>query len=88
MGFTDPRKYVPAFREALARLKNNEYSPPFRSEHGWHLVQLLDRRTQDKTDEAKRNRAYGMIFNRKFAEEAARWQRELRDQAYIEEIEK
>ncbi|MBT0585226.1 peptidylprolyl isomerase SurA [Alteromonas sp. SM 2104] len=84
LGFTDPSAYVPAFRDALAKLEPGEFSEPVRSVHGWHLIQLIDRRIDDATERKKEDRAYQLIFNRKFAEETDNWLREMRDTAYIE----
>ncbi|WP_017444258.1 peptidylprolyl isomerase SurA [Gayadomonas joobiniege] len=84
LGWADPEMYVPAFKNALAELEPGEYSEPFKSVHGWHLVQLLDRRTRDATETAYEDHAYRMLFNRKFNEEAEAWLRELREQGYVE----
>ncbi len=84
LGWSDPTNYVPAFRDTLSRLEPGEYSLPVRSSHGWHLIQLQDRRIDDATEKRKRNRAQQLIFNRKFSEEAETWLREMRDSAYIE----
>jgi peptidyl-prolyl cis-trans isomerase SurA len=81
---TDPSTYVPAFRDTLLSLEKDQLSEPFRSNYGWHIVQLLDKRIADKTELAKRNRAQQMLFNRKFKEESFAWQREMREQAHIE----
>jgi peptidyl-prolyl cis-trans isomerase SurA len=82
--WTDPTTYVPAFKDTLLALKKDEISEPFRSQFGWHIVQLLDKRVADKTEQAKRNRAHGLLFNRKFKEESFNWQQEMRDQAHVE----
>ena len=82
--WTDPTTYVPAFRDTLLSLEKNELSEPFRTNFGWHIVQLLDKRIADKTELAKRNRAQQMLFNRKFKEESFAWQQEIREQAHIE----
>ncbi|MFC3033457.1 peptidylprolyl isomerase SurA [Pseudoalteromonas fenneropenaei] len=82
--WTDPSTYVPAFRDTLLSLQVGELSEPFRSTFGWHIVQLLDKRIADKTEQAKRNRAHGILFNRKFKEESFKWQNEMREQAHIE----
>ncbi len=86
LGFTDPNIYVPAFREALATLQPGEFSEPVRSVHGWHLIQLIDRRIDDATERRKEDRAYQLIYNRKFNEETDSWLREMRDAAYIEVV--
>jgi peptidyl-prolyl cis-trans isomerase SurA len=84
LGWNDPNIYVPEFKESLASLKKDEYSMPIRTVHGWHLIQLIDRRVDDATEKRKEDRAYQLIFNRKFQEETDEWLREMRDQAYIE----
>ncbi|WDD99570.1 peptidylprolyl isomerase SurA [Thalassomonas actiniarum] len=84
LGWADPGSYDPAFKDALARLDINEYHKPFRSSFGWHLVQLTGRRTLDATEKMNENRAYQMLYNRKFGMESARWIKETRDQAHIE----
>ncbi|PAJ74878.1 peptidylprolyl isomerase SurA [Pseudoalteromonas sp. NBT06-2] len=84
--WTDPTTYVPAFRDNLLALKKDELSDPFRSQFGWHIVQLLEKRVADKTELAKRNRAHKMLYNKKYKEESFAWQREIREQAYVELI--
>lgn len=82
--WTDPTTYVPAFRDTLLSLEKDEISEPFRSTFGWHIVQLLEKRIADKTDIAKKNRAHGILYNRKFKEESYRWMNEMREQANID----
>ena len=83
LGWADPNIYVPAFKLALKDLKKGEISPAFRSSHGWHIVQLLDRRTQDTTDKANRQKAWQLLYNRRAAEESQAWLNELKQEAYI-----
>lgn len=87
LGWADPSIYVPAFKDALAKLKQDEIGAPVRSMHGWHLIQLIGRRVGDATEKLKQDKAYQLLFNRKFAEESDAWLREMRDGAYIEVIE-
>lgn len=84
LGWSDPERYVPAFKDTLAILQPDEYSQPVRSSHGWHLIQLIDRRFDDATEKRKQDKAYQLLFNRKFNEEAETWLREMRDAAHIE----
>lgn len=83
LGWANPEMYVPEFRDVVNRLKVGELSEPFRSSHGWHIVQLENRRLQDATSQATENRAYQLIYNRRFAEEVQAWMDELRDEAYV-----
>lgn len=88
LGWNDPSIYVPAFKDTLAELEEpGELSEPFRSTHGWHLVQLIGKRIGDVTDKLKEDKAYQLLFQRKFGEEREAWIREMRDQAYIEVLE-
>lgn len=84
LGWSDPNIYVPEFKQALANLTPGEYSDPVRTTHGWHLIQLIERRVDDATEQRKEDKAYQLLFNRKFAEESENWLREMRDTAYIE----
>jgi peptidyl-prolyl cis-trans isomerase SurA len=86
LGWADPNMYVPAFKQALAALQPGEMSQPIRSVHGWHLIELEDRRVDDATDKRIEDRAYQLIWNRKFAEETENWLREMRDTAYVEVV--
>jgi peptidyl-prolyl cis-trans isomerase SurA len=83
LGWAAPEIYDPAFRDALLKLQKGQVSQPVHSSFGWHLIQLLDTRQVDKTDAAQKERAYRMLFNRKFAEEAQTWMQEQRASAYV-----
>ena len=84
LGWADPNMYVPAFKDALMQLAKDEISEPVRSVHGWHLMQLIDRRVDDITDRKKQDKAYQLLYNRKFSEETDAWLREMREEAFIE----
>ncbi|GGP79627.1 peptidylprolyl isomerase SurA [Shewanella ulleungensis] len=87
LGWADPGMYVPEFSQTLASLSEGQISEPFRTTHGWHIVQLESRRTTDATDQFNSNRAHQLIFRRKFNEELQNWLDEMRSEAYIEIIE-
>ncbi|MDU0114466.1 peptidylprolyl isomerase SurA [Psychrosphaera aquimarina] len=86
LGWANPDIYAPKFKEVLASLKIGEYSKPFRTQFGWHVVQLMEERTADATEKSKQDQAYQILYKRKFAEETENWLREIRDQAFIEVI--
>jgi peptidyl-prolyl cis-trans isomerase SurA len=87
LGWADPNIYVPEFRDTLGKLEIDEISSPIRTVHGWHLMQLLEKRIGDATEKRKEEKAYNLLFQRKFAEESDVWLREIRSSAYVEVIE-
>lgn len=84
LGWTGPGTFVPEFEQALDKLDTNQISEPFKTQFGWHIVQLLGRRTQDISEETRRNKAYAALRESKSEEAIELWVRELRDDAYIE----
>jgi peptidyl-prolyl cis-trans isomerase SurA len=86
LGWASPDIYDPAFRDAIMKLSKGQTSAPIHSSFGWHLIELLDTRKVDKTDAAQKDRAYRMLFNRKFSEEAQTWMQEQRASAYVKII--
>ena len=84
LGFAPVGVFVPEFQLRLDQLQPNEISPPFHSQFGWHIAQVLERRTRDTTQETRRLKARQAIGTRKGAEEYDVWLRRLRDEAYIE----
>ncbi|XTZ37739.1 peptidylprolyl isomerase SurA [Salmonella enterica] len=83
LGWAAADIYDPAFRDALMKLNRGQMSGPVHSSFGWHLIEMLDTRNVDKTDAAQKDRAYRMLMNRKFSEEAATWMQEQRASAYV-----
>lgn len=84
LGWTGPGTFVPEFEQNVAALKDNEISEPFKTQFGWHIVQLLGKRQFDNTDELKRKHAADEIRASKADEETELWLRRLRDEAYVE----
>lgn len=83
LGWATPDMYDPSFRDALMKLNKGQMSAPVHSSFGWHLIELLDTRKVDRTDAAQKDKAYRMLMNRKFSEEAATWMQEQRASAYV-----
>lgn len=86
LGWQTTDIYVPEFKDTLDHLAPNKVSAPFKTAHGWHIVEVLDRRQTDQTDNTMKNRAYQMLLNRKFNEETQAWLQELRAAAYVEQV--
>jgi peptidyl-prolyl cis-trans isomerase SurA len=76
---------VPAdFMSAVNATATGEISEPFRAQTGWHIVEVLDRRIQDVTEENKRFQAENILRQRKFDNELEDWLTEIRDTSYID----
>jgi peptidyl-prolyl cis-trans isomerase SurA len=84
LGWTSPGTFAPEFEKVLGTLSENEISEPFKTQYGWHIVQLLGKRQFDSTDELKRKHAMDEIRASKADEETELWLRRLRDDAYVE----
>jgi peptidyl-prolyl cis-trans isomerase SurA len=84
LGWASPGTYVPEFEKQLAQLQPDEISQPFRTQFGWHIIQLLGRRQFDMTDDMRRQKAFAALRESKADEETELWLRRLRDEAYVE----
>jgi len=84
LGWSGPGTFVPEFDKAIADLKTDEISEPFKTRYGWHIVQMLGTRTYDSTDDVRRQRAFAAIRESKADEETELWLRRLRDEAFVE----
>ncbi|MAT66390.1 MAG: molecular chaperone SurA [Gammaproteobacteria bacterium] len=84
LGWVNPGDMVPEFEQAMNKLAPGEISEPVQSRFGWHLIQVLERRERDSTEDYRRARAREMIRQRKTDEEMELWLRRLRDESYIE----
>ncbi|MCU7842553.1 MAG: peptidylprolyl isomerase [Candidatus Thiodiazotropha sp. (ex Monitilora ramsayi)] len=84
LGWTSPGDLVPQFEEQMDALPIDEISEPFQTPFGWHIVQPLERRQHDNTEEALRNTARQAIQKQKSEEAIELWLRRLRDEAYVE----
>jgi len=84
LGWTGPGTFVPAFEKAINDTPENEISEPFRTQYGWHIVQVLGRRVHDNTEETRRRNAFAALRASKADEETELWLRRLRDEAFIE----
>lgn len=84
LGWAGPGTFVPEFEKQLDGLKENDITPPFKTQYGWHIIQLLGRRLHDATDDVRRQRAYAELREAKAEEETELWLRRLRDEAFVE----
>jgi peptidyl-prolyl cis-trans isomerase SurA len=84
LGWVFPGDTVPEFERAMDALKPGEISEPVHSQFGWHLIQVLERKSDDASKERKRQAARKTLREQKTAEATADWLRELRDRTYVE----
>lgn len=84
LGWSTPGMFVAAFEEAMANTQVGKISRPFKSQYGWHILQVLERRKEDMSDQMKRNQAQNVIRSRRFDEEFQLWLTQIREDAYVE----
>lgn len=85
--WSNPDIFDPRFREAIKSLNPGNISEPFKSSFGWHIVELIDRKIDKDSIEAYKIKAREILSNRSVMEESEKWERELRDSAYIKILE-
>jgi len=83
MGWTSPGEFVPEFEEVAAKTEIGQISDPFRSRFGWHILEVMDRRIYDNTEEIKESTCVQRVRNGKLEEETELWMRRIRDEAYV-----
>ena len=79
-----PSALAPAFRDTAAKLDIGQVSKPFKSRFGWHILEVLERRQHDNSEEARREAARNILRQRKVEEETDLWIRQLVDESYID----
>ena len=84
LGWSNPGDYDPAFEQTLNATKIGELSKPVKSSFGWHVIEVMDRRNEDVSQEEQKDRAFRIIFDRKFEQELQSTLIELRAEAYVD----
>lgn len=84
MGWTNPGEFVPEFEEIAETADIGVISEPFRSRFGWHILEVLERRTYDNTEDLKRSNCVQRVRNGKLNNETELWVRRIRDEAFVE----
>ena len=84
LGWSATASFVPQFAEVMEGTEQGGTSAPFHSQLGWHVLQVLDRREEDMSDEARESMAMEILHRRRFEEEQQEWLKELRDEAFVE----
>ena len=86
LGWYNPGEFVPAFENVANSLDIGQLSEPFKTNFGWHILEVLERRQHDQGKTNKENQARNAIKKRKIDEELRLWLRRTRDEAYVEFI--
>ncbi|PHX41907.1 molecular chaperone SurA [Pseudomonas syringae pv. syringae] len=84
LNWVDPNSLVPEFRQVMSETPQGVLSKPFQTQYGWHVLEVLGRRSTDATDQAREQQALNVLRNRKYDEELQTWLRQIRDEAYVE----
>jgi peptidyl-prolyl cis-trans isomerase SurA len=84
LGWLDPGATVPEFQSQMDKLQVGQISEPFKTQFGWHILQVLGRKKVDQTEEYTQNKAYEAIYARKSEEILQQWMSSLKGSAYIE----
>ena len=84
LGWIDPGNTVPVFERMMDSLRSSGISEPFKSQFGWHVVQVLERRERDGTETSRRAEAMRRLRARKVEENTEAWVRRVRSEAYVE----
>jgi peptidyl-prolyl cis-trans isomerase SurA len=75
---------VPAFEDMIKKTTVGDFSAPFQSPFGWHVLQVQAERDQDMTEQFRRGMARQILFQRKYQQELDNWLREVRATAFVE----
>ncbi|MCM0613452.1 peptidylprolyl isomerase [Marinobacter sediminum] len=84
LGWVSRGQMVPAFERAMLEADIGQLKGPVRSQFGWHILQVQERRQKDISGEVKQSEARQAIYRRKFDTELQNWLREIRDEAFVE----
>lgn len=84
LGWTSAGKMVPEFEKTMDNTKAGAISEPVRSQFGWHVLEVIERREQDMSAQANRNKAMNYLHGRKYQEELDAWLRQIRDEAFVD----
>lgn len=88
LGWVTAEELVPAFAEAMNSLALNTVSKPVKTQFGWHLIEVLERKTVDDSKTYQRMQVRQFLQQRKFTEAVQNWQQHLRSNAYVKILDK
>ena len=84
LGWINPGQMVPEFETAMAGAEIGVITDPVRSEFGWHILEVTDRRTENFAEQVRRNQVANFLRESKYEEELENWLREIREEAFVD----
>jgi peptidyl-prolyl cis-trans isomerase SurA len=84
LGWNKAGTFVPEFEGQMISVEMNELSPVFRSQHGYHFLEVTGKRVEDFSERYRMGQADNYLRNQKFEEELQTWLREIREDAFVE----
>ena len=84
LGWTNPGQMVAEFEAAMANAELGVITEPVRSEFGWHILEVTGRRTEDFSEQVRRNQVASYLREAKYEEELENWLREIREEAFVD----
>jgi peptidyl-prolyl cis-trans isomerase SurA len=84
LGWAETTTFAPEFRDAADNAELNVVSEPFRTQFGWHVLEVLERRVYDNTEEIKERNCIGRIRASKQEAETLLWMQRMRDEAFVD----
>ena len=84
MGWRGPGTYVPEFEAMAKQVEIGVISEPFQTRFGWHIIEVMERRIHDNTEELKESGCIQRVRNSKLTEEEELWVRRIRDEAFVD----
>jgi len=87
LGWIEKQLVVPEFRNIMVNINIGDISEPFKTQYGWHILYLEDKRIKNISDNVLKNQAMSILRERKVSVAKREWLAKLKDQAYIEIIE-
>ena len=83
LGWVSEGDMVPSFEAMMKKTSVNDYSVPFQSQFGWHIVKVDEKRQKDVSDVYRKNMAREVLYQRMAPQALDDWMQELRAQAYV-----
>ena len=83
LGWVSEGDMVPSFEAMMKKTSVNDYSVPFQSQFGWHILKVDEKRQKDVSDVYRKNMAREILYQRMAPQALDDWMQDLRAQAYV-----